>query len=181
MYLHGLITVKFWPLPSAVALRHVGLPLLPLHNFLLQKGRQRGLLWLTCRKCFPYSFCLPHTPPTASSWSNQTKLDGGIEKIKICSNYLASYLHLLCTHYHSPSSYRKSGVRNMGWIWPIIFIPKVPTEFYRVSNITKTLKVKQTGGLILKAKRPQLYKHVIADDVHRKFKTCMGRGQKTTH
>lgn len=72
-------------------------------------------------------------------------------------------------------------MRNMGWIWPIIFIPKVPTEFYRVSNITKTLKVKQTGGLILKAKRPQLYKHVIADDVHRKFKTCMGRGQKTTH
>lgn len=97
---------------------------------------------------------------------------------KICSNYLASYLHLLCTHCHTPSSYKKPGVSNTVWIWSIIFIPtEVPTQFYRVSNITKALKVKQTGGFLSKAKRPQLYKHIIADNVHRKCKTCMGRGQ----
>lgn len=93
---------------------------------------------------------------------------------------MASYLHLLCTHY--PSSPKKSGVSHMGWIWPIIFIPtEVPTEFYMVSNITKALKVKQTGGLLLKAKRPQLYKHVMADNMHRKCKTCMGREQASIH
>jgi len=39
----------------------------------------------------------------------------------------------------------------MGWIWPTLFIPtEVPTEFYRASNIAEALKVKQTGGLLLK-------------------------------
>lgn len=37
----------------------------------------------------------------------------------------------------------------MGWIWPTVFIPtEVPTEFYRVSDIAKAFKVKQTGGLL---------------------------------
>lgn len=172
--------MKFWPLPSSVALRYVGFPLLPLHNFLLQKGRQRGLLWITCRKCFPYVCCLPHTPPTASAWSNQTEKLGGVVQKKSAPIIWHPIL-IYCAHIITVPAH----IRNLVWaIWAGfgLFIPtEVPTEFYRVSNIAKELKVKQTGGLLLKAKIPQLYKHVIADDVHKKCKTCMGRGQASTH
>lgn len=122
--------------------------------FLLQKRKQRGLSWVTCRRHFPYLCSLPHAPQTAGSLvkSNREILGG---RKKICYNYLASDPHLLCTHYHSPSSYKKFGVSSMGWIWPILFIPtEVPTEFYRASNIAEALKVKQTGDPLLKKKKP---------------------------
>lgn len=96
--------------------------------FLLQNGRQRGLSRLPCSRSFLYLCSLPHTPQTAGSLgkSNREVL-GGRKQYLLQLFGIQSYL--LCTRYQGPSSYKKSGVSSMGWIWPIIFIP---TEVSRV-------------------------------------------------
>lgn len=198
IYIRSLIAAKFWPPPSPVALRHVDLPLLPIHltpgclvlskwavewgswhNFLFQKGRQKAFSILTCRRHFPYLRFHPYAPhPAGSPGRSNTKSFGG-EK-EICYSYLGSHPQLLCTHYHSPSSYKKCGVSNMGWIWPILLIPtELPTVFYRTSNIAEALKGKQTGGLLLK-NMLKFYRHIISDNVHRKYKKSVWGGSKQT-
>lgn len=137
--------------------------------FLFQKGRRKAFLILTRRRHFPYLCSYPHAPQPAGSQADQTQkaLQGGKE---ICYSYLESHPQLLCTHYHSPSSYKKCGVSNMGWIWPILLIStELPTVFYRTSNIAEALKGKQTGGLLLK-NMLKFYRHIISDNVHRKYK-----------
>lgn len=118
-------------------------------------------------------------PSQQADQADQTQkaLQGGKE---ICYSYLESHPQLLCTHYHSPSSYKKCGVSNMGWIWPILLIPtELPTVFYRTSNIAEALKGKQTGGLLLK-NMLKFYRHIISDNVHRKYKKSAWGGSKQT-
>lgn len=133
-----------------------------------------------CRKHFPYLFTSAHTRTHPSQQAaRQIKQEKLWWEKEISYSYLASYPQLLCTHCHSPRSYKKSGVSSTGWLWPILFkLTEVPTEFYMALNTAGVLKGKQTGGLLLK--KLTFYKHVISDNVHKKYKKTVWEGSKQT-
>lgn len=111
LYAYKYMVWSLWSSGHSPLLWHwdIGLPLLPLHNFLLQKGRQ-GFLWQACRKYFPYICCLPHTPPTSSAWSNQTgNLGGGIEKKSAPIIWHPTFIY--CAHIITLPAH----IRNLVW------------------------------------------------------------------
>lgn len=111
--------------------------------FLLQKGRQRGL---TCKRHFHYLCSLPPVPQRADNLVNSNReIPGGRKK---SATIIWHPILIYCAHIITvPARKKKTGVSSWaGFVLSYLF----QQEFYRASNIAEILKVKQTGGLLLK-------------------------------
>lgn len=115
--------------------------------FLLQKGRQRGL---TCKRHFHYLCSLPPVPQRADNLVNSNReILGGRKK---SATIIWHWILIYCAHIITVPACKKKKTGVSSWAgFGLSYL--FQQEFYRASNIAEILKVKQTGGLLLKTKQ----------------------------